>query len=87
MAAVTAKFKLRGIDIIALGARVFKSGATVTAILDTFRVLKLAFWAIHIFIPKLPRLLWPVSETHRPHILQKAVQLLRYIFWLQRFFL
>jgi len=48
MTAVTTEFELGGIDIIALGARVFKSRATVTAILDTFRILKLAFRAIHI---------------------------------------
>jgi hypothetical protein len=51
MTAVTTEFELGGIDIIALGARVFKSGATVTAILDAFRVLKLALRAIHVDPP------------------------------------
>ena len=47
MTAVTAEFELGGVDVIALGAGIFKSGATVTAILDAFRILKLAFRAIH----------------------------------------
>jgi hypothetical protein len=51
MTAVTTEFELGGIDIIALGARAFKSGAAVAAVLDAFRVLKLALRALHVDPP------------------------------------
>jgi hypothetical protein len=43
LAAVTTEFELGGIDIVKLGAKVLKSGATVTAILNASGVPTLAF--------------------------------------------
>ena len=51
MTATSAEFKLGGIDIITLWTRILNSGTTVTAILDSIRILKLALRTFHFSLP------------------------------------